>query len=123
VICHRAFDFAAGETAVILKHVAYANDFVHEGVCLETALEMIFPEPGYDGAAFARDPRRARLLRTEAAQGWTAMLSGSPAPVLVWAVVEYRDGTRQIEGIVRDAEWADEPGGAQFAEEVRYAAA
>jgi hypothetical protein len=123
VICHRAFDFAAGETAVILKHVAYANDFVHEGACLETALEMIFPEPGYDGAAFSHDPQRARVLRTESAEGWVAVLGGTIEPLLAWAVVQYRDGTLHMEGIARERAWADEPGASEFASDVRFQAA
>jgi hypothetical protein len=123
LICHRPFDFAIGEAAVILKHVAYANDFVHEGACLESALEMIFAEPGYDGAAFSHDPRRGRVLRTESAEGWVAVLGGTIEPLVTWAVVQYHDGTLHMEGIARERAWADEPGAAEFASDVRFQAA
>ena len=123
LICRRAFDFAGGDTAVIVKHVAYANDFVHEGACLDSALETIFPEPGYDGAAFSRDPRRASVLRTESADGWVAVLGGTIVPLIAWAVVQYRDGTLHMEGVARERAWADEPGAAEFASDVRFQAA
>jgi hypothetical protein len=37
-------------------------------------------------------------------------------PLRLWALVEYRDGSRYLEGVVRDAEWESEPGGAEFPE-------
>ena len=37
-------------------------------------------------------------------------------PLRLWALVEYRDGTRRFEGVVRDEDWLDEPGGAEFPE-------
>jgi hypothetical protein len=105
VTCHQEFDFAAGQTAVVLRHVAYGYDFVHPGICEERALRMIFVEPGFDSAAFAHDAIRARVL---------AVL-GIPGQSEVHAVIENRDGSRQLERISRDPEWADEPGAAEFA--------
>jgi len=58
LVCCAAFDLAEGEAAIVLRHVAYGFDFVHDDVCLATARELIFAEPGYDCAAFARDPGR-----------------------------------------------------------------
>jgi hypothetical protein len=127
-ICRRSFDFAAGETAAVLRHVAYGYDFVHEdGACLDQALATIFPEPGYDGAAFALDPERRRILAVADAAGWTAVAPEPPARVLAgqpvrfeplrwWMLIEYQDGTRRVEGVTRDDEWLDEPGGASFPE-------
>jgi len=60
VVCRSLFDFAAGEAALVLRHVAYGYDFVHDGDCLAAAREWIFPEPGFDCAAFARDPERQK---------------------------------------------------------------
>ena len=37
-------------------------------------------------------------------------------PVAHWALVEYRDGSRHLEGVMRDPQWVDEPGGAEFPE-------
>ena len=37
-------------------------------------------------------------------------------PLRLWAVVEYRDGSQHLEGVLRDAEWESEPGGAEFPE-------
>jgi len=105
VICRQDFNFAEGETAVVLHHVAYGYDFAHAGICEAAALSLIFPEPGYDTAAFAHDQARSRIL---------AVL-GIPGQPEVHAVVEYRNGSRQLERISRDAEWADEPGAADFA--------
>ena len=48
--------------------------------------------------------------------------AGPPAPAVRlealrwWALVEHRDGTRRVEGVVRDADWLDEPGGAELPE-------
>ena len=126
VICRQPFDFAAGQTAVVLHHVAYGYDFVHPGACEAAALGAIFPEPGYDGAAFAHDPERSRVLATAPGKGWSAVVSPAhelrPAselrfePLRFWALIEYRDGSRRFEGVVRDDEWLDEPGGAEFPE-------
>jgi hypothetical protein len=126
-ICRRSFDFAAGEAAVVLRHVAYGHDFVHQGACLDRALAAIFPEPGFDGAAFAMEPQRRRILAVADADGWAAVEPESPARVLAgrpvrfeplrwWMLIEYQDGTRRVEGVTRDAEWLDEPGGATFPE-------
>jgi hypothetical protein len=126
-VCHRPFDFSAGETAVIVRHIAYGYDFVHDGACLAAAGEWIFVEPGYDRPAFGRDPERLRLVRVAAADGWSAVIPGTPQQVLAgepvsfeplryWALVEHADGARRFEGIVRDPEWEDEPGGAEFPE-------
>jgi hypothetical protein len=127
VVCGRAFDFAAGEAAVVLRHVAYGYDFVHDGPCLAAARAWIFAEPGYDVAAFGRDPERRRVLAADPADGWAAVVPETPArraagrpvrfePLRWWALVEHRDGTRRVEGVVRDDEWLDEPGGAELPE-------
>jgi len=125
--CGRVFDFEAGETATVLRHVAYGYDFAHAGACLEAALEQIFVEPGYDGAAYARDTERRQVLGTNQPDGWSAVLpesaerilSGSPfrfEPLRFWALVEHRDGSTRVEGVTRDEEWLDEPGSAEFVE-------
>jgi len=62
VVCKRPFQFTRGEAAVVLRHVAYYYDFAHAGRCLAAAFEQIFPEPGYDCAAFGPDHERARVL-------------------------------------------------------------
>ena len=127
IVCKKPFDFAIGQTALILKHIAYGYDFVHEGRCLATAREWIFAEPDFDRPAFSTDGQRVRILRIANATGWSAVspaapeqiLAGSPVlfdPVFCWAVVEYSDGSRHLEGIVRAAEWLNEPGGAEFPE-------
>jgi len=104
VICRQDFDFTAGQTAVILHHVAYGYDFVHPGACEAAALGSIFPEPGYDCAAFAHDPERRAVVS----------IAPGAERQRVWALIEYRDGSRRFEGVLRDAEWQDEPGGAEF---------
>jgi hypothetical protein len=127
VVCRRAFDFNAGETAVILRHIAYGYDFVHEGACLATAEEWIFAEPGYDRPAFSRDAERVRLLQTAAANGWAAVAPNPPAQILAWepvsfeplhgwVLVEHADGSQRIEGLVKDAELQDDPGAVEFPE-------
>jgi len=121
VVCRGAFDFAAGETALVLRHVAYGHDFVHDGACATAASELIFPEPGFDCAAFARDPERQRVLSSAPAEGWTACVLTSAGravrsqPLQCWVLVARCDGTTTMEGLMRDAEWLDEPGGAEFA--------
>src|SRR5207237_3279452 len=128
--CRRPFDFAAGETALVLRHVAYGFDFVHDHDCLSAAQALIFAEPGYDCAAFARDPERRRVVNASDASGWTAVLPDSAEqalacqpvhsePLRCWAHVEYQDGSRSTEGNVRDAEGLGEPGSAQVPEAVR----
>jgi len=105
-----------GETAVVMHHVAYGYDFVHDGACLTAAMDWIFPEPGFDCAAFARDPRRRRVLNVACADGWAALSSTTtlPEPLHCWVVVELRDGTTSVEALLRADEWLDEPGGAEF---------
>jgi hypothetical protein len=100
VVCKRAFDFTAGEVAIVLRHVAYYYDFAHEGDCLARALDLIFPEPDYDCAAFGVDQERLRVVRAERD----------------WALVEHADGSCRLEVIAREAGWEDEPGGAEFPE-------
>ena len=125
VTCRQPFDFGRGETALILKHIAYGYDFVHGGACELVALERIFVEPGYDRPAFAYGNPRARVLRAAPATGWEAVIprsatasSGCEAfsfqPLGWWALVEYRDGAWDVEGIALDEEWQDEPGGSEF---------
>jgi hypothetical protein len=126
-VCRRAFDFNAGETAVILRHIAYGYDFVHDGACLATAEERIFAEPGYDRPAFSRDPERVRLVQTAAGDGWAAVVPNPAAQILAWdpvsfeplhcwVLVEHADGSQRIEGLVRDPDWLEEPGSAEFPE-------
>lgn len=126
-ICHRTINFGAGEAAIVLRHAAYANAFVHEGACAVAALGWIFPEPGYDGPAYGRDPERRRILAIAPADGWAAVmpetpervLAGAPVrfdPLRFWALVEHADGTRRTEGVVWDEAWLDEPAAAEFPE-------
>jgi hypothetical protein len=130
VVCQQPFLFEAGVSALILRHAAYGYDFVHDDPCLAAALERIFPEPGYDCAAFGRDRQRRRVLGVAPAEGCIAVLARVPEatvvglgvhtePLLCWALVEHQDGTTYIEGVVRDVEWLDEPGGAEFPEALR----
>jgi hypothetical protein len=127
IVCQRAFDFAAGQTAIVLRHVAYGYDFAHAGLCQDVASAWLFVEPGYDAAAFSGDARRARVLQAWAADGWTAVLPEQPErivagetvrfePLQCWVLLEYSDGSWHKEGILRDRDWADEPGGAEFPE-------
>jgi hypothetical protein len=127
VVCHKPFDFAAGQAAMVLKHIAYGYDFMHDGACLATAREWIFVEPGYDRPTFSTDGQRVRVLHIASAEGWSAVFpapleqvaAGTPVifdPLVCWALVEYRDGSRRFEGIVRATDWANEPGGAEFPE-------
>jgi hypothetical protein len=110
-----------------LRHVAYGYDLVHAGLCLTEACEWIFPEPDYDCAAFGRDPERRRVLDVATAEGWAAVvpnppervIAGQPVrfePLQYWALVERQDGSRSMEGLVRDELWRDEPGAAEFLE-------
>jgi hypothetical protein len=101
VVCKREFDFNAGESAIVLRHVAYYYDFAHDGQCLARALELIFPEPDYDCAAFSCDLERLRILGAGRC----------------WALVEHADGASRLEAISREAGWEDEPGGAEFPEQ------
>ena len=125
VVCHGVFDFAAGQTAMVLKHIAYGYDFAHPGVCEARAREWIFVEPGYDRPAFSTDGERVRILGVYSAAGWAAVLPAAPeqvvdgvpvlhVPLAYWAEVEYRDGFRRPEGVIRPNEWLNEPGGAEF---------
>jgi hypothetical protein len=127
IVCRKPFDFAAGEVAVILKHIAYGYDFAHDGRCVAHARQWLFVEPGYDRPAFSTDGQRTRVVRTASAEGWSAILpksreeaeAGEPVseePLQCWALVEYRNGTRRLEGIIRAAAWLNEPGGAEFPE-------
>jgi len=127
LVCREPFDFVAQQTALVLRHVAYGYDFVHDGQCLAAALERIFPEPGYDCAAFGRDPERRRVLEVATGDGWAAVMPNSPEhtiagqpvrfePLQYWALVEHQDGSQFMEGLVRDELWLDEPGGAEFPE-------
>ena len=127
-ICHRPFNFAANEAAVVLRHVAYGYDFAHEGACLDAARELIFPEPDYDCAAFGRDPERRLVLDAYDAMGYAAVMAPTASAAAAslrldslraWILVEHADGSRRMEGLVRDAEWLDEPGGAEFPEAAR----
>jgi len=120
VVCRSFFDFTVGDTAAVLRHVAYGYDFVHDGACLTTATDWIFPEPGFDCAAFARDVQRRRVLNIACADGWAAVPRATAGkaplaePLLCWVVVEHWGGTTSMEGVIRDDEWLDEPGGAEL---------
>ena len=128
-VCRRPFALDAGEAALVLRHTAYGYDFVHNGACLKEAREMLFLEPGYDGYAFGRDTERRRVLAASPADGWSAVLvaHGQSArlpsvrfePLRSWVVVEHQDGSLRVEGLVRDDEWLDESGGAEFPEAAR----
>jgi hypothetical protein len=116
VVCRRPFDFLSGQTARVLRHVAYGYDLAHDGACLAAAREWIFVEPGYDCAAFGADPQRVRVLSVVAADGWSS-LTAQPARLvpLRWLVrVEYADGTVCTEGLTVDDDWRDEPGALEF---------
>ena len=93
-----------------------SSNFVHDGACLNTATELMFPEPGFDCEAFVRDPKRRRVINVAPASGWVA---ARREPLRCWVVVEYRDGTTSMEGLLRDDDWLDEPGGAEFAASVQ----
>ena len=71
------------------------------------------------------------VLRAFDAAGWAAVLPPAPErflerflsdqmfrfePLRAWVLVEYRDGSRRIEGLARDPDWEGEPGGAEFPE-------
>jgi hypothetical protein len=48
-------------------------------------------------------------------------LAGRPVtfePLQCWALVEYRDGSRHLEGIIRGPDLLNEPGGAEFPEAI-----
>jgi hypothetical protein len=126
-VCHQSFDFERGESAVVLKHIAYGYDYVHDGKCLETALDWIFVEPGYDRPAFRKDAERERILCTYSPEDWSAVLPNAPEQVLAgdpvsferllcWAVICYRDGSQHVEGLVRQADLLEETGAAEFPE-------
>ena len=134
VTCHKAFDFDAGETAVVLRHVAYSYDLAHDGACLTAANTRLFVEPGFDTAAFGSDPERVRILQVAPADGWFAARPETPLHVLAgrlirfeplrwWALVERADGTRRFEGLARDPEWDAAEGGLEFAQAWRGSAA
>jgi hypothetical protein len=126
IVCHERFDFSQGETAVVLRHIAYGYDFVHERHAA-TALGWIFVDPDYDRPEFGHDARRYRVLDARPPEGWAAVMPDTPAridagyffslePLDLWVLVEYQDGSRHLEGLVRDPEWRAEPGGAEFPE-------
>ena len=88
---------------------------------LATARELLFAEPGYDCPALGPDPLRRRVVDATPADGWSATRApapGAPAgrvrhePLRWWALIELADGRRRMEGVARDADWLDEPGGA-----------
>jgi hypothetical protein len=126
-ICHRPFNFAAGETAIVLKHIAYGYDYVHEGACLKAAQEAIFVEPGYDRPAFSTDGQRERILCVYPPEDWSAVLPNAPEqvlagdpvnfePLLCWAAIEYRNGNQHVEGLIRQPDLLNETGAAEFPE-------
>lgn len=126
IVCHLPFDFARNETAVVLRHIAYGYDFVHAHH-ESTALKWIFVDPEFDRPEFTHDSRRASILDVAPPDGWTAVMPQPPErvaegdlisfqPLGLWVLVEHRDGSRYVEGLVRDPEWESEPGGAEFPE-------
>jgi hypothetical protein len=127
IVCHRPFEFALGQAAIVLKHIAYGYDFTHEGVCEAAARSWICVDPDYDRPAFGSDGTRTRVLSVSTADRWMVALPNAPdvveaghpvsyEPLSLWALVEYRDGSRKMEGIIRSPEWGTEPGGAEFPE-------
>jgi len=120
LVCGRPFDFDSGESAIVLRHVAYYYDFVHDRQCLTSALERIFPEPGYDCAAFGCDRERIRVVRARPldarapGQRGQVYATTSVESLRYCALIEHADGGCRLEQIVREAELADEPGGAEF---------
>jgi hypothetical protein len=102
-------------------------DFAHTGDCLNAAQQRIFPEPNYDCDAFYQDPERRRILGVWNADDWAVALPATHElvhrahleNVWCWALVEHSDGSRHLEGVVRDSEWAAEPGSFEFPE-ARY---
>jgi hypothetical protein len=134
VTCGRAFDFDAGESAVVLRHVAYGYDLAHDGACVAAATDRVFVEPGFDVAAFGCDRERSRILQITPAEGWFAARPETPRHVLAgrllrfeplrwWALVERRDGSRRFESMTRDADWDNGSGGLEFPEARRGSAA
>jgi len=129
LVCNRSFDFTTSEAAVVVRHVSYGYDFVHEATCLEAVAEWLFPEPGFDCAAFGPDLERRRILGITSARGWAAAMNAGPAEVLCrparpdplhsWVLVEHKSGAVRIEGLIHDEEWADEPGTFEFPEAQR----
>ena len=110
----------------MLRHIAYGYDFVHARH-ESTALEWIFVDPEFDRPEFTHDARRAYILDVALPHGWTAVVpqppelvaTGDPIsfqPLELWVLVEHRDGSRHVEGLVRDPEWESEPGRAEFPE-------
>ncbi len=127
IVCRQSFDFETGQGAIVLKHIANGYDYVHDGACLAAAREWIFVEPGYDRPAFSSDGLRQRILCTYAPEDWSVVLPNPLEQIVAgdavrferlhsWAVVEYRDGSQHVEGLVRDPELLEEPGGAEFPE-------
>ena len=117
VVCKRGFDFASGEAAIVLRHVAYYYDFVHAGNCLSVALDWVFVEPGYDSAEFGPDRERVGILRAEPDEIRQTSGIASSEPLRYRALVEHSDGSCWLEVIVRQVGWEAEPGGAEFPEE------
>jgi hypothetical protein len=126
VVCHQPFDFDRHDWAVVIRHIAHGYDFVHPRH-ESAALDWIFVDPQYDRPEFSRDERRARILDVAPPAHWAAVMPGRPEqiaagdlfslqPLGVWALVEYRDGSRYVEGLLREPEWETEPGGAVFPE-------
>ena len=60
IVCRERFDFSRGETAIVLRQIAYGYDFVHARH-ENTALGWIFVDPEYDRPEFSRDARRAKV--------------------------------------------------------------
>jgi hypothetical protein len=61
VLRYKPFDFAVGESAVILRHIAYGYGFVH-AQHESSALDWIFVDPDYDRPEFSHDSKRVRVL-------------------------------------------------------------
>jgi hypothetical protein len=106
IVCHEIFDFANGETAVILRHIAYGYDFAHASH-EATALDWIFVDPEYDRPEFTHDARRAVVLDVAPPDGWAAVMPETPEridagffvrfePLRMWVLVEYRDGSHYL---------------------------
>ncbi len=110
----------------MLRHIAFGHDFVH-AEHESTAREWIFVDPEFDRPEFSHDWRRARILDVAPADGWSGVMPQPPEraaggdlisfePLGLWVLVENRDRSLYVEGLVRDPEWEAEPGGAEFPE-------
>ena len=120
IVCHREFDFAFGETAVVLE------------AATRTSSRRGLPGGGQRVDVPRAGLRHVRLARNRA--GPKCCRSGRPMagrrcsrrrpqqrlpdslvrfePLQCWVLVEHSDGSWHKEGVLRDPDWNDEAGGA-----------